>query len=126
VHPGDPDTGVLGEPQEAAGGCVPVHPGAAAAEQDRPAGPCADGAVDRPADCWWQRDQDDLAALAADPQHPVAVLLAQISNSGTGGLEDPQAQQAEHGHQGEVVVVGGLASGGKQCLKLQVREPEHG
>ncbi len=41
-----------------------------------------------------------------------------------GGFEDPQAQQAEHGHEGEIVPVGGLAGGGEQGLELQVREAE--
>jgi hypothetical protein len=36
----------------------------------------------------------------------------------------PQAEQAEHRHEGEVVAVGGLAGGGEQGLELQVGEPE--
>jgi hypothetical protein len=52
--------------------------------------------VDGPADRWRQRDQDDLGALAAYPQHPVAVFLAEVSDVRAGGLENPQAQQAEH------------------------------
>jgi hypothetical protein len=39
-------------------------------------------------------------------QHPVAVLLAEVGDVRARGLEDPQAQQAEHGHQGEVGRVG--------------------
>jgi hypothetical protein len=38
-------------------------------------------------------------------QHAVAVLLAQVADVGAGCFEDPQAQQAEHGHQGEVIGV---------------------
>ena len=52
----------------------------------------ADGAVDGPGDCRGQRDQDDLAAFAADPQYPVAVFFAQVADIGAGGFEDPQAQ----------------------------------
>jgi hypothetical protein len=52
----------------------------------------------------------------------VAVLFAEVADVRAGGFEDPQAQQAEHGHQGEVVPVGGLAGGGEQGLELQVRE----
>jgi hypothetical protein len=100
-----------------------VHPGAAAVEQDRPAGPAADGAVDGPADRRGQRDQVDLGALAAHPQHAVAVFLAQV---GAGGFEDPRAQQPEPGHQGEVVVAGRFAGGGQQGFELQVSEPERG
>jgi hypothetical protein len=53
----------------------------------------------------------------------VAVLFAEVADVRAGGFEDPQAQQAEHGHEGEVVAVGGLAGGGEQGLELQVREP---
>jgi hypothetical protein len=38
-------------------------------------------------------DQDDLAAFAADPQDPVAVLVAEIADVRARGLEDPQSQQ---------------------------------
>ena len=61
--------------------------------------------VECPADRWRQRDLDDLAALAAHAQYPVAVLLAEVSDVRASGLEDPQAEQPEHGHQGEVVRV---------------------
>jgi hypothetical protein len=105
MWPGDPYARVLGEVAQAAGGGVSVHPGAAAVEQDRPAGPARGGAVDGPADRRRQLDQDDLGALAADAQDAVAVFLAQVGDVGAGGYEDPQAQQPEHGHQGEVVVV---------------------
>jgi hypothetical protein len=76
---------------QAAGGGVPVHPGAAAVEQDRSADPACDGAVDRAADRRRQRDQDDLGALAAHTQDTVIVFLAQVGDVGTGGLEDSQA-----------------------------------
>ncbi len=105
VWPGDPYACVLGEVAQAAGGGVPVHPGAAAVEQDRPAGPVRDGAVNGPADCRGQRDQDHLGALAAYAKDAVAVFFAQVGDAGAGGFEDPQAQQPEPGHQGEVVVV---------------------
>jgi hypothetical protein len=88
MRPGDPDTSGLGKLMQAAGGRVPVHPGAAAVEQDRPARAVAG----RPADRWRQRDQDDLGALAAYPQDPVAVLLAEIGDVRAGGVEDPQAE----------------------------------
>ena len=96
MRPSDPDARCLGEPSEAAGGGVAVHPGTAAAEQDRPAYAGADRAVDSPPDGWWQRDDDDLGALAAYAQHPVAVLLAQVGYVSPGGFEDPQAEQAKH------------------------------
>jgi hypothetical protein len=55
----------------------------------------------------------------------VAVLLAEVADVSAGGLEDPQAEQAQHGDQGEVVAVGGLAGGGEQGFELQVRELRH-
>jgi hypothetical protein len=54
---------------------------------------------------WRQRDQGNLAAFAAHPQHPVTVLFAQVGDVGAGGFEDPQAEQAEHGHQREITRV---------------------
>ena len=64
VRPGDLDVGGLGELVQAAGGSVPVHPGTAAVEQDRPArarsGRPVGGPAGGPADCRRQRDQDGL------------------------------------------------------------------
>jgi len=54
------------------------------------------------------------------------VLFAQVGNIGAGGFEDPQPEQAEHRHQGEVVVVRGLAGAGQHRLKLQVGQPQRG
>jgi len=48
----------------------------------------------------------------------------QVANVRTGGFEDPQAQQAEHGNQREVTGVGGLAGRSEQGFELQVCEPE--
>jgi len=65
---------------EPAGGGVPVHPHAERVAQDRPAG------RDRRRPGRWlgpqrgQRDEHDLAALAAHAQYPVAVLLAQVGD----------------------------------------------
>jgi hypothetical protein len=52
------------------------------------------------------------------------VLFAEVAYIRAGGLEDPQAQETAHGHQSEVVRVGGLAGGGEQGLELQVLNPE--
>jgi hypothetical protein len=98
VRPGDPHARLLCEPPEPPGSGMPVHPRTAIIEQDRADGPGTGSAVDSAADRWRQRDQDDLAALAAYPQYPVAVLFAEITYIGAGGFEDPQAQQAKHGH----------------------------
>ena len=59
-------------------------------------------AVDSPPDRWRERKEDDSGALAAHAEHPVAVLFAEVGNISPGGFEDPQAEQAEHGHQVEV------------------------
>jgi hypothetical protein len=126
VRPGDPDAGAPGELVQAAGGRVPVHPGAAAVEQDRPAHAGSARPVDGPADRWRQRDQDDLGALAAHTEDPVAVLLAEVGDVRAGGLEDPQAQQTEHGHQREIVRVRRFSCCGEQRLELQVGEPQVG
>jgi hypothetical protein len=66
--------------------------------------------VDGPADRGRQRDQDHLGAFAAYAQHPVAVFLAEIADVRAGCLEDPQAEQAEHGYQREVIRVRRLAA----------------
>ena len=101
VCPGGLDAGGCGEPAKAAGGRVPVHPGAAAVEQDWSVSAVGDRPVDGPADRWRQRDEDDLGALAAHAQYPVAVFFAEVGDVRAGGFEDPQAEQAEqaeHGH----------------------------
>jgi len=124
MRPGDLDAGGFGQPVQAPGGGVPVHPGAAAVEQDRPADPGGYGPVDGPDDRGRQRDQEDLGALAAHAQDPVAVVLAEVGDVRGGGFEDPQAQQAEHAHQREIARVRRLPGGGEQGLELQVGEPQ--
>ena len=69
-------------------------------------GAVCDCPVDGPADGRRQRDQDNLGALAAHAQHPVTVLLPEVGDVRAGGLEDPQAKEAEHGHQREVARIG--------------------
>jgi len=97
MSPADLDSRCLGQAPEPPGGCMPVHPPAVAVKQDRPAVTVIHGAIDRPADRGGQRNQDDFAAFAADPQDPVAVLLAEIADVRARGLEDSQAQQPQHG-----------------------------
>jgi hypothetical protein len=124
MRPGDLDACGGGQAPEPAGGGVAVHPGAAAVQQDRAAGPGSGCLVNGACHGWWQRDQDNLGAFPADPQHPVAVFFAQVGDVGPGGFEDPQAQQPEHGHQRESERIRRLASRGEQRLELQVREPQ--
>jgi hypothetical protein len=65
----------------AAGGGVTVHPGTAAVEQDRAAGTGGYGPVEGPCHGWWQRDQDDLGAFAADAQYPVPMFFAEVGDN---------------------------------------------
>jgi hypothetical protein len=116
MRSGDPYASRLGEPAQAPGGRMAVHPGAAGVEEDRPAGARADCLVDAAADGWRQWDQDDLGAFAAHVQYPVAVLFTQVGDVRAGGLEDPQAQEPPHGHEREVAGVAGLAGGGKSIM----------
>jgi len=87
---------------------VPVHSVAAAVEQDRSADPITGRGVEGAADCGWQRDESGLAALADHAENAVAVLLTEVGDVCAGGFEDPQAEQPEQAHQGEVVPVGRL------------------
>jgi len=103
---------------------VPVHPRVPGVEQDRPGGASVDRTVDRTADSRRQRHQNDPGALADNPQHPVAVFLAEISDIGAGRLEDAQPQQSQHRYQSEVVAIRRLAASGQHGLELQVRQPE--
>jgi hypothetical protein len=124
--PADPHARSASQIPQAPSGGMPVHPGSPPVEQDRSYYPASDGAVDRPPDGRRQRHEHDLAALAAYPEHPVAVLLAEIFDIGTRGLEDPKSKQAEHRHQREVTLAVRLAGGGQHGLELQVGEPERG
>jgi len=54
----------------------------------------------------------------------VPVLLAEVTDVGAAGFEDPQAEEPEHRDQGEVVVVGGEPAGGEQGLELQVGQSQ--
>jgi hypothetical protein len=78
---------------------VAVHPGAAAVERDWPAGAVADGLVDGPADGRRQWQQDDLGALSAHAENPVAVLFAEIGDVGPGRARfaPPRSQRPRRG-----------------------------
>jgi hypothetical protein len=102
MRPGDPNASGVSQAPQAAGGGVAVHPGAATVEQDRPASAGAYRLVDGPPYRGRQRDQGDLGTFAAHPQHPVAVLFAEVGDVRASSLEDPQAGQAGHGHQREM------------------------
>jgi hypothetical protein len=106
---------------------MPVHPHAVGVAQDGPGVSAVDGPVDRSSDRRRQRDQHSFVTLAADLQHAVAVLLAEVAEGGAAGFEDAQAEQAEqaeHRDQGEVVDVRRQPRGGDQGLELQVSQPQ--
>jgi hypothetical protein len=105
MHPRDPDARRVGQVLQPAGRRVPVHPHAVGVALDRSVVSAVTGTVDRASHRRRQRDQHGLVALAADLQHAVAVFLAEIADAGAAGFEDPQAEQAEHRDQGEVVDV---------------------
>jgi hypothetical protein len=63
------------------------------------------GPLDRPRDRGWERDQDGLAALAADLEHPVAVFFAEVIDVRPACFEDPQA------HAGHLDIVRELIDG---------------
>src|SRR6266508_2997213 len=107
VHPRDPYPSGGSQVPEPSRRGMPVHPRAEGVAQDRSVGAAVDGAVDRSGHRWWQRDEHDLAALAAHAQYPVAVLFAQIADAGPARFEDPQPEQAEQRDQGEVSGGGG-------------------
>jgi hypothetical protein len=52
------------------------------------------------------------------------MLFTQAGDAGADSPEDPQAEQAEHGHKGKVAGMDRLAGGGEKRLELQVREPK--
>jgi hypothetical protein len=54
------------------------------------------------------------------------MFLAEVGDVRAGSFEDPQAEQPEHGHQGEVIAVRRFPGGGEQGLKLQVGESQRG
>jgi hypothetical protein len=54
------------------------------------------------------------------------VLLAEVVEVRPAHLEDPQAQQAEQAHQGEVIRVGRVASRSEQRLQLKMGQAEGG
>lgn len=115
-----PDDRRCGQVPKSSAGCVPVHPCATAVQQDRAVYPIGDGAIDRPPDRGWQRDEGDAVVLADDPQDAVAVFFTEVGDLGAGSFADAQAEEPEHGDQGEVIGVRGLAGGGQECFELQV------
>lgn len=66
------------------------------------------------------------------PVHPVPRLLsrigpllfAEVAYIRASGPEDSQAQELEHGHEGEVVRVRGLVAGGLRGCRPQVRQQQ--
>ena len=121
---GSRDAGVGGEVAKPPRGGMPIHGAAAPVEQQCPGCSVASGSIDGAADRWRKRNEDDLAALAADPENAVAMFFSEVVNVGADGLEDPQPEQTQQAHQREVERSGGLPGGGEHCLELQVGQSE--
>jgi hypothetical protein len=121
---GQSDAGIGGEVAKPPGGGVPVHASAAPIEQQCPGCSVTSGSIDGAADRWRQRNEDDLATLAADPENAVTMLFSEVVNVGADGLEDPRPEQAEQAHQREIQGAARLPGGGQHCLELQVGQSE--
>jgi hypothetical protein len=124
VRPWHLDSGGRGQALEPAGRCVPVHPRAEGVTQDLASVAVVDRPVDRPGHCRRERNEDDLASLASDPQNPVAVFLTEVANVRAAGFEDPQPEETEQRNQREVVRVVRQPRGGDQRFELQMAQPE--
>ena len=74
---------------------MPVQAAPVAGEEEGAVAAFSGGQVDRPGGARGERDGDDLAALAGDPQRPVATLEAQVLDVSAGGLGDPRPVQCE-------------------------------
>jgi hypothetical protein len=126
VCTGNPDASGLGELVQAAGGRVAVHPDATAIEQDRPAHAVPDRPIDGPPDCWRQRHQDDLGALAAHGRTRWPCSSPRSAMSALVASKIRKPSRPSIGYQREVIPVRRLAGGGKQGFELQVGEPKGG
>jgi hypothetical protein len=100
-----PDDSGQAETPEAPGRGVPVHPAAVPATEQRPVFSAVDGVINGAGDRRRRRHEDHLAALAANPKHPVAVLLPEILHVGAGRFEDPQAKEPQKTDQREVIPI---------------------
>jgi hypothetical protein len=123
VRLGHPYPGNVGQVPQAPGGGVAVHPRARLLSRIGPRVrvPAARSMARLTAGGSGTRTTLLPAAYA---QHPVAVFFAQVGDVRSAGFEDPQARQAEDGHEREVARMRRLAGGGEQSLELQVGEPE--
>ena len=94
-------------------------------QQDRSGGAVVDGAVDGSADRRWQRDQDDLVALAVHAQNPVAVAPRRGRS-----MSAPVASKIRRPSSPSIATraksLGLVESpgGGQHGLELQVAQPE--
>jgi hypothetical protein len=101
-----------------------IHSTTALVEQDRSSRPVVNGLVEGAADGGWEGYEDGLVAFAVDAEDAVAVFLAEVGDVRAGGFEDPQAQEAEHGDECEVVPVGRPTRCGEDGFELQMPQPE--
>ena len=122
--PGDLDAGGLGEPVQAAGGRVPVHPGAAGVEQDRPAvrvpaarsmaRPTAGGSGTRTTLVPLPHTRSTRWPCSS-PRSAISALVASKIRKPSRPSMATSAKSDGFGR---------LPGGGEQGLELQVREPQ--
>ncbi len=98
VHPRQADTSDGREVPKSAGSSVSVHPRPAPVQEERPGRTLSRSTVNSAADGGRQRDKDDLAPLAPNPQNPVAVFLTKVVDVRADRLKDPEAEQAQQAH----------------------------
>ena len=95
VHARQRDARLFGEAPQPPGGAVPVHPGAATGQENRSRRSLIHGPLKWRGRRLGPANEDDLVALPADLQYPVAVLFAEVLDVAS-GLEDLQAEEFEH------------------------------
>ena len=83
------DPGPAGDTPDDPGCPVPVEAAAVCGDEDRAAGPFADGQVDGAGSARRERDGDGLAALTQDGERPMSSLDAECVDVGPNRFGDP-------------------------------------
>jgi hypothetical protein len=106
VCPGCPDASGPGEPAQAPGGCVAVHPGAAAVDQDRAVRASAYGPVDGAPDGGGSGIRTILVPLphTRSTRWPCSSPRSAMSAAVASKIRRPR--RPEHGYQCEVAGIG--------------------
>jgi hypothetical protein len=127
VRPGDPHARMLGKVTQAAGDCVPVHPGAAGVEQDLSADPVDDGAVvDGRPTAGGSGTRTTLVPLPQTRRMRWPCSSPRSAMSARVAWKIRRSNGASMATRAKSLAVRGPASGGQQRLELRVSEPERG